>query len=135
MKNFIALLVVVATCLLAGCFFRAIQEADVVGEYQASLPDGGTETLELVEAGKCTQVIRLKTGEVYEAVGTWKLSPQRGRPYLIFKGIRSTLTGFEKINPKIAEPPYAVVGKDVTPSWTGKPMINFTEGTYYRKIR
>jgi hypothetical protein len=124
----------VATCLLAGCFSKAIHESDFIGRYEATLPGSGTETLELVEGGKCKQVVRLCNGTVYEAVGTWELWSHHGSPHLLFKGIRATVTGFKELNPNITDAPVGGVGKSVTPSWTGKPMINFTEDTYYRKV-
>jgi hypothetical protein len=135
MKTFAGFAFLLSVCLLAGCFFNGIHESDLVGKYEVSLPDGGIESLELLEEGKCKQVIRLSNGMVYEAKGNWELSPHHGGPHLIFKGIRSPVKGFNEINPDIAKPPIGAIGKIVIAGWTGKPIIKLTEDTYYRKIR
>ena len=126
---------VIAACVLSGCMFRVISEADLIGKYTASLPDGGVEELELLKGGRCIQVIRLRNGSVYEAHGNWELWRYRSRPRLTFKGLRSSMTATHEINPDIATARLGVIDTDVSRSFTGIPIINLTEDSYYRKVR
>jgi hypothetical protein len=126
----LAVFVASATC---GCVMKPVDEQELIGRYQASLPDGGTESLELRKGGECAQVIHLRNGATYQADGSWKLWFHRNRPRLLFKGLRRSVTATHEINPEIAKPPFAAIGTSVWRDFSGNIIINLTEDTYYRK--
>jgi hypothetical protein len=64
MRIFVLIVAVVIGSLLGGCMFKQIREQDIIGKYQADLPDGGTVSLELLPQGECIQIIRLKNGAI-----------------------------------------------------------------------
>lgn len=117
--------------VLNGCMLDHITEKEVMGLYRAELPDGVTESLELLPNGECIQAIRLRAGAVYEAHGTWKLDEKRGRLYL--KGTRQALTPAKELNPNLSAPPSeATLG---TPVYRrlGGVAIMLHEGIDYHK--
>jgi hypothetical protein len=132
MKPCVLLAATTFACLLTGCMFKHVSDEELIGKYSADLPDGGTESLELVRGGECIQIIRSKSGPVYEAHGTWKYNA--GDRHILFRGIRDSVTETHEINPKIAEIPPGGVSTDLFRTWTGTPVIYLTEDSYYRKL-
>jgi len=155
MKYFISIIFLAAAFMLGGCHFGYYkgEESKLVGTYRAELPDGGTETLELLPDGSCVQEIRLAGGETYLAYGTWKYSPlysqagykSRGtykyrktyRCDISFENIRSTLEYDGTLNPDIAKEPLkrTIKLKSVYRSIFGNPKLSFGEADYYTKIK
>lgn len=119
-------------CLVTGCMFKHVNEDELIGKYMVDLPDGGMESLDLLEGGKCIQIIRLKSGAVYEAHGTWEYNANDR--HVLFRGIRDSLTSAHEINANISEIRAGVFGTDVFRTWTGTPVIYLTEDKYYRKL-
>jgi hypothetical protein len=126
-----AILLVLVACYLAGCIFTRITDQDVFGRYLAKLPEGGTESLELLPKGECTQVIRLKNGTTYEAHGSWQYELNKRRLYL--KGLRVSLTAAEELNPALAQSPSMAIGTSVSRSIWGAVRINLSQNIYYEK--
>lgn len=127
----VATMIAAAPFMVCGCGIEPIEENELVGEYKAELPDGGTELLNLLRDGKCVQVIQLKSGATYEAHGSWKYDQSRGR--ILLKGIRQSVA-MGKINPQISQSPSSItIGTRVSRTPTGTVIIYLTEDTYYRK--
>lgn len=132
MKCVTAMWIVFAlTLALNGCMRDPVSEQELIGTYRAELPDGATESLELLATGECIQAIRLQDGVVYDARGTWKFDQKKGRLYL--NGTRQALTASKKLKPHLSEPPSdATLG---TPVYRrlGGIAIMLHEGIDYHK--
>ena len=138
MKIIIPIFLLACMFAVGGCYFKG-KASDLVGIYQAELPDRGLEQLELLSDGRCLQKIQLANGETYMAQGTWKwnYSPDRNRgsSYIIFSKIRSPLYA-GKIRKDLAnEPGNGIIARPVYRGIFGSIKIMFREGHYYEKIK
>ena len=132
MKTWFLIVAVALGCLLSGCMFKHVSEQDLLGKYQADLPDGTVEILELLPKGVCVQEIRLKDGASYKAEGDWKYDVERGRIFL--RGIRQALTPPGVPNPDIAQPPDEVpLATPVSRTLMGAVTIMMHVGIDYQK--
>lgn len=132
MKTLIAIVAVALVLPVTGCMFQSVREQDLIGKYRAELPGGGTEQLELLPKGECTQEIRLPNGTTYSARGTWKYLPDS--KYLQVRGIRAALTPTSELNPKLADlPSDEVLATPISRSLSGNITIMLHEGLAYRK--
>jgi hypothetical protein len=123
-------IVFVLALFLNGCMADRISEKEIAGRYRAELPDGATESLELLPGGECRQTIRLRTGPVYDARGTWRFDEKKGRLHL--KGIRQALTPAKELNPRVSESPTdTTLGTPVSRRLGGGITIMLHEGIYY----
>ena len=146
MKRTSALRLLVAGLLVNvfACSLQQMTEKDVTGDYEARLPDGGTEVLQLRPDGTCRQIIRLQNGKQYDAVGTWRLRREAelfpdghrvetGGYTLDFKYIRETLTATGEIDPGITQPSLNIISTPVSRSLTGRIKIMLGENVDYYK--
>lgn len=116
---------------LNGCVLGGVTEPELIGKYHADLPEGGSESLQLMPGGKCAQIIRLESGAIYEAQGSWKYDADRSRLFLT--GIRQSVSRGQ-INPQIAQTPSSVtIGTRVSRTATGTVIFYLTEDIYYHK--
>lgn len=133
MKIFGIIVVFAVAWSLVGCVFQKINEQDMLGQYRANLPGGGSETLDLLPHGKCAQEIRLTGGEVYNAEGTWTYDNARKRLFLT--GTRQSLTPESKLNPDLAAAPSELMlSTPVSRGLAGSIYIMLHEGIDYRKV-
>ena len=134
MKTIISILLLACIFAVSGCYFKG-KASDLVGTYQAKLPDGGYEQLELLPDGRCLQKIQLASGETYLAQGTWQWKPYRSDDhYIYFKKIRSPLFA-GKLREDLANEPKGIIGTPVMRGIFGGIKIMFREGHYYEKIK
>ncbi len=129
----IIILTIVATLgfITSGCMFKSVSEQDLIGKYQADLPDGGTETLELLAGGDCIQEIRLHSGVFHSARGKWRYEPSVACIYL--DGTRQSLTPERKTNPDMARIDAITGAPSVSRTIFGTVTIGSSESIYYKK--
>jgi len=133
MKTLSAVIAVAVALAVSGCMFQKVSERDLLGKYQADLPGGGTEILELLLKGECAQEIRLPSGTSYKARGTWKYLADS--KYLQVRGIRAALTPTRELNPKLGDAPSdEVLATPISRSVSGGLRIMLHEGVDYRKL-
>lgn len=125
---------------LTGPVLKPITREELIGKYEAQLPDGGKETLDLLPDGVCKQQIILRNGVNYYAVGQWNHDKVQFQntwdDYLTLKKIRISLSIFgNTINPHISEEP---TDENKCPlvarTLMGNIRIGSEKGIYYRKI-
>jgi hypothetical protein len=126
---------------LTGAMMKPIAAGDLIGKYEAQLPDGGKEILNLLRNGICKQDILLKNGRTFESIGHWKYDvfhyKNDSNDVLILKDVRNSLSEFgDKINPEIEK-----IDKDsstfpIKRTLFGDIKIGLYEDQdiYYRKI-
>ena len=111
---------------------RPIHDQDLVGSYQANLPDGAVELLELKPNGECVQEIRLNDGTAYRVRGQWWYN--EGLRFLSLKGTRVALTPTLKLNPNVSQIPAGITGAlPVSRTLKGDVIIGLIIGVDYRR--
>ena len=120
------------SCIFNGCVLRRVHEEDLVGKYQADLPDGTVEWLNLLPEGECFQQIRLIDGSIYKARGRWRYF--ESTKYLQLQGTRVALTATRARNPNIAQISPGITGAlPVSRTLLGEVTIMLNVGIDYRK--
>jgi hypothetical protein len=125
---------------LGGCMLRPVSEKELIGTYEAvlpdgtfgpkrGLPDGGSETLEIKPDGTCVQNIALKDGRRFLARGTWEYNASGT---VTLSGLHLTVKD-NVINPEIEKTTGFVQGPSVGRDLFGSLIIGSTEGMHYEK--
>lgn len=124
---------------LVGPMSKAVTAQEMIGKYEAQLPDGGKEIIELMPEGICRQSIFLKNDQKLQVVGKWKYRHGAlAGNQLVLTDIRYSLSEFgDKINPEIQQ-----VEKNtatllpIKRALMGQIKIELDsdQGIYYRKI-
>lgn len=127
---------------VAGPMSKPITTPELIGRYEAQLPEGGKEVLMLLPEGRCEQAIFFNNGQILKAIGKWQYDIVKtgtsSYDYLSLEGVRDSLSEFgNHINPNIAQDPKKInSGLPIERTLFGHIRIDLYEdqGIYYRKI-
>jgi hypothetical protein len=121
------------TIMTAGCSFLSPTEIDLIGTFESSLPENGTEVIEIKSGGICHQVISFKNGKKISTDGTWKYEVQHKNINL--KGLYITLDFMGNIVPDM--PPTTDTLRILAVKYDvfGNVLIGYDEGEQFQKRR
>ncbi len=139
-KSIASLAILAIATGMSGCMFWPVNKKDVIGTYRSvlqdgtpSLPDGGSEMLELKADGTCIQKIALKDGRTFFAQGTWRYSePPSLKGYIILEGTRIVVND-ESISANIGKVIAGPRMLPVTRNLIGRMTIGSSETSHYEK--